>query len=81
MLWLLVIGLVHAYFIWGGDILVPYALCGILDPLVGAPVLGPLAPGVRRSPLLAVGAALTVVHGLGWEADDARPSERRKLRS
>jgi uncharacterized protein len=64
--WLLVIGLVHAYFIWGGDILVPYALCGIL-----------ILWWVRRLPagvllagamvLLAVGAALTIGHGLSWE--------------
>jgi uncharacterized protein len=66
MFWLLVIGLVHAYLIWGGDILVPYALCGIL-----------LLWWVRRLPagallagavgFLAVGALLLVGFGMAWE--------------
>ena len=67
MVWLLVIGLIHADLIWDGDILVPYALCGIL-----------LLWWVRRLPawalftgsvgLLAVGALLSIGHGIAWEA-------------
>jgi uncharacterized protein len=30
MLWLLVAGLLHAYLLWHGDILVTYAICGII---------------------------------------------------
>ena len=66
MFWLLVIGLVHSYLIWGGDILVPYALCGIL-----------LLWWVRRLPawalaagavgLLAIGVLLTIRHGVAWD--------------
>src|SRR5262245_26346712 len=64
--WLLAIGLVHAYFIWGGDILVPYALCGMLIlwwvRRLPAPVL--MAGAIA---LLGIGAALTVFHGLTWD--------------
>jgi uncharacterized protein len=62
---LLGIGLLHAYLIWVGDILVPYALCGIL-------LLWWMRNRTARTLLiaaigmLAVGAAFTVVHWLAW---------------
>lgn len=76
MFWLLVIGLVHAYLIWAGDILVPYALCGIL-----------LLWWVRRLPawglaslavlFLAIGAVLSV--GMGMAYDTMPPDQRAEL--
>lgn len=66
MFWLLLIGLAHAYLIWDGDILVPYALCGML-----------LVWWVRRLKartlvalavvMLAVGSLLSVGHGVQWQ--------------
>ena len=62
---LLAIGLLHAYFVWAGDILVPYALCGIL-------LLWWMRNRTARTLLiaavvmLAIGAALAVVHWLAW---------------
>ena len=52
MLWLLLIGLAHAYFIWYGDILATYALCGLI-----------LYPLRRRSPrtLIIIGVILLAV--------------------
>jgi uncharacterized protein len=73
---LLAIGLLHAYFIWAGDILVPYALCGIL-------LLWWMRNRSARTLLiaavgmLAIGAALAVVHWLTWGSmsDADRASE------
>jgi uncharacterized protein len=73
MFWLLVIGLVHAYLIWAGDILVPYALCGILllwwVRRFRAWVLMAAAIG-----LLTVGMLLSIGHGLMW--DGMREAQR-----
>jgi uncharacterized protein len=65
MFWLLAIGLVHSYLIWDGDILVPYALCGLIllwwlrrfsaRTLVASAVA-----------MLIVGALLSIGHGLAW---------------
>ena len=52
-LWLLVIGLMHAFLIWHGDILVAYALCGFL--------LYPLRNLAPRRQLWIGGAAVSVV--------------------
>jgi uncharacterized protein len=70
---LLLIGLIHAYLIWDGDILVPYALCGLL-----------LLWWVRRLSarwlaagailMLLIGSLLTFGQGLEWES---MPEEER----
>jgi uncharacterized protein len=76
MAWLLAFGLVHAYLIWGGDILVPYALCGMLILWwVRRLPAGTLLAGSMA--LLGIGAVLTVAHSLGWEtmADAERAQE------
>jgi uncharacterized protein len=65
MFWLLVIGLVHAYLIWNGDILVPYALCGILL-LWWLRRLSATALFAASLVVLLIGAGLTVGHWFGW---------------
>jgi len=46
MLWLLLFGVIHAYLIWYGDILYPYAMCGLI-----------LYPLRKLSPRILIGAA------------------------
>jgi uncharacterized protein len=74
--WLLGIGLIHAYLIWDGDILVSYALCGMLVLwwVRRWPAAGLAAAAVA---LLAVGAALWVLYGQLWNVmpPEARASE------
>ena len=57
MAWLLVFGLLHAYGLWLGDILVTYAICGML-----------VFPLRKRKPatLLAIGTALIAVSSALW---------------
>jgi len=55
MLWLLLFGLIHAYLIWFGDILFPYALMGLL--------LFPLRKLSSRALLIAAGIMMLVMTG------------------
>jgi uncharacterized protein len=65
--WLLAIGAVHAYLIWNGDILVPYALCGLLvlwwvrNWSARALLIGGLA-------MLTIGALLNAGQAVAWES-------------
>ncbi len=52
-LWLLLFGLLHAYFIWWGDILYPYALCAL--------VLFPLRKLSPRTLLIAAGVLVSLL--------------------
>jgi uncharacterized protein len=69
-LWLLLFGLAHAYLLFWGDILYPYALCAlILFPFRKLPA----------KKLLLIG-ALFIVFKTGWSTVDAvRQTERRSL--
>ncbi len=66
--WLLVIGLAHAYLFWYGDILVPYALCGLV--LVGLRNREPLTQAKLGLLFVAVPSALELLAGvtMGGEA-------------
>jgi uncharacterized protein len=66
MFWLLLIGLVHAYLIWEGDILVPYALCGILV-LWWVRRWSARALATAAIVFLMIGATSLVVQGWFWD--------------
>lgn len=53
MLWLLLIGLVHAVFFWFGDILVPYAIAGVL-----------VFPFRKLSPRMQIGIGVAILAAL-----------------
>jgi uncharacterized protein len=75
---LLGVGLLHAYLIWAGDILVPYALCGILL-LWWMRNRTPRTLLAAAVGMLAIGAGFAMLHWLSWgwmsEADRAAELE------
>ncbi len=59
--WLLILGLIHAYFIWYGDILVPYAICGfVMFVFRRRKTKGLFTAGVV---FLAIGSAISLIIG------------------
>lgn len=70
MIWLLVIGLGHAYLLWSGDILVSYALCGML--VVWCRGLHPLLLGLFGVVLIAVVSMLYLGFGFLLTSDPSK---------
>lgn len=62
MIWLLLIGMLHAYGLWYGDILVPYALCGMI--VIWCRKLRPVLLLVLGLVVVSVASLLTVAFGL-----------------
>ena len=69
--WLLVIGLLHAYLVWYGDILVSYALCGML--VFPLRKVRPALQTVLGCVLLLFGASLWAL--MGWSMHFMPPEE------
>ena len=77
MLGLLVIGLVHAYLLWYGDVLVPYAICGaLLFPLWRFSCRWLL---IASTGLLLIGAAMVVF--FGWSMSFLSEAELAEVMS
>lgn len=76
--WLALIGLAHAYFLWYGDILFSYAVCGlVLYPARRLPTAALLAIGVA---LITLGILISVAFGgLFAFLRDAQPAEWDKV--
>jgi uncharacterized protein len=72
MFWLLIFGLLHAYLLWHGDILVFYAVCGML--VYAARRLQPRALAALGIVMLAIGTSISGAFGLTWASlpDEAR---------
>jgi uncharacterized protein len=68
MLWLLVIGIVHAYLIWSGDVLVWYAICGAVIYL--ARRWRPWIEISLGAIVLSIGVALIIIPGHVKSAED-----------
>jgi uncharacterized protein len=71
--WLILFGLVHAYFIWEGDILFLYGVCGLWVYTLRR--LRPSRLIVAGLVVLAIGSALS--YGSGWSAQ-SWPEEQRE---
>lgn len=75
MFWLLVFGLIHAYLIWYGDILVLYAVCGSIVYLFRR--LNPVRLLVIGVLVLVIGSSLMV--GATFGLADAPPEARQEI--
>jgi len=75
--WLLVFGLLHAYLIWYGDILVWYSICGFLIYFFRK--LSPRKLFIIGLILIAVGSAISF--GAGWSMPYWPASEVEKLKN